>query len=394
MNIQSDIPTYNKNASIWLESLLRINYGIELSLGAYQLFRSEDSFHIDLQDYSNETLFRNIILLINSYPEYLAQDNDRYGRLPYEASFQAKHHKLPTNIVQEMIERFVANHGQSIEPRPSQIILSHDIDTLHHGGIYELNRGLKEGNLSLIGSVLLATLTSTPIWQNIPEIIATLADYGYPSTFFFIPQSGTSSDGIKNADYTVSKGFGLKNIELVHQHGHSIGLHKSTMPVEINEEYALLPPYSKPINRYHYLRFDLPTAYRTLSASDIMMDTSLCFPYHIGFRNSYGLPFKPFDLEYGHTLDILEIPFQIMDRMFVPKHFDRPHSTWHELKSFLDAHHTNAVLGALWHNTELSKVSNQKNHRLFLQLLEYIRSSNIEVTTPEEIYQRYGKKWT
>ena len=56
--------------------------------------------------------------------------------------------------------------------------------------------------------------------------------------------------------------------------------------------------------------------YREVEEAGLKLDTSLGFTEQWGFRNSYGLPFMPYDQERERVLKIVEAPLHVMDRTF------------------------------------------------------------------------------
>ena len=65
--------------------------------------------------------------------------------------------------------------------------------------------------------------------------------------------------------------------------------------------------------RNHYLRFKVPDTWEYLSKAGFQYDTTLGYADCAGFRNGMCHPFRPFNLNTNHEIDILEIPLTVMD---------------------------------------------------------------------------------
>lgn len=391
IQIKTDLDTYNLNASSWLESLILTNYGINVDLKDFKLLDSDYIGKIDFTSNSPEVLYRNIIFLINGLNEYYENDADQYGRFPAKASILVKKDILKTNVVHHMLVKFLAHLGIKIEVKPSKMLISHDIDTLHDGRIYELKKAITTQDFPLFRRILSSFISGKTNWKNLDEIKSLVKGKGYQSTFYFLTESGHAFD-IKNADYKISDDYVLNFIQNAIADGFEIGLHKSTMSTSIDDEFSKIP-FHNGSNRHHYLRYRIPALYRNLSQSVAKTDSSLCFPYDMGFRNGYGMPFRPFDLEYGQTLNIVEIPFQMMDRMFDTNTEDETKLSYKEISTFIKENSSNAVLGMLWHNTELSEVAHPHSKKMFSNILDDLSDYNIDVVRPQDILSEFAQKW-
>lgn len=390
LNLDCDIASCNLHASEWLSQLLRINYDIDLDLTQYLLVPNKKVNRVDFSSQNPDDLYRNSIHLINGLWEYGCTERDAYNRTPFSSTIQSKYGIAKDNLVHQLLKKLVEHHGKYITDTPSKMIISHDIDTLHNGWKYEMYRGLKNGDLRLMSRVLLAGAIGKPIWYNFDIIMELLDRYDFKSIFYFITRQGRSDDGIKNADYSMKEPRVSELCNNLMKQGFEIGLHKSSLESSLNDELHDLPDGSIQSNRHHYLRFRIPELYRSLSVSSIHSDSSLCFPYEIGFRNSYGLPFMPFDLERGKTLDVLEIPFQMMCGKLNTGTKAAKEVAFNDIITFFENNRNNAVLGMLWHNTDLSEVAHKYRFELFKDLLKYLHESTIEVSTISKIMERYS----
>ncbi|MDN7025474.1 hypothetical protein FGU65_11325 [Methanoculleus sp. FWC-SCC1] len=65
--------------------------------------------------------------------------------------------------------------------------------------------------------------------------------------------------------------------------------------------------------RNHLLRFLIPETWEHLNRAGFRYETTFGYPDCIGFGYGMFYPFKPYDLQAGCQIDILEIPLTIMD---------------------------------------------------------------------------------
>lgn len=376
----------NPRAIHWLENLIARNYKTQIDLSTLDITSIKS---LDLDSNVPNQLIYNITYLVNSGYEYGKTMEDQYGRFPFKDSLSNKLGIHQENLVHELILKLLESQNATLSDIPSKVILSHDIDTLHSGFIYEFYRGLRTLDIPLMMRVLISLMSKKSLWWNLDEILDLLDRYDFKSIFYFIVEQGWSEDHIKNADYEIKDPRIQAFIHKALDKSYEVGLHKSTLDISLEAEKTKLGDYCES-NRYHFVHYRIPYLYEALSASSFVTDSSLIYPYNMGFRNSYGLPFEPLNLETGKTYDILEIPFQIMDGMFPNRTAKDSQKATKEVLDFLDKHRYNAVLGILWHNTDLNEVGKKHSLELFKNLLQYIYESKIEVVTPSQVYAEYN----
>ena len=334
-----------------------------------------------------------IFYLTNAIQEYDAyvSDLDKYGRYRYSSSLQYKFGIIEENYVSYLIQRFLHSVGlerntNDVAYAQSRIFLSHDIDFLYSGFFTESLWALKHFHLADMWKIVSAYVLNNHPYFNIDEIIRLDTEHGFKSCFYWIAQQGRSDDGIKNGDYNwrndkVRQAF--KNVAMA---GCENGIHKSAMPKTLEEELKILPeaPVS---NRYHFLRYNWPEALDALEESSIELDASLGFAEHHGFRNSYGLPFKPFNLNEDRTYNIVCAPLHVMDGTFLYYLKEDKKLIARKVIDFIDQNKSNCVLSLLWHNNELSQFSFKEMAGIYVEILTYLKEEKFQSILPSEIIQ-------
>jgi len=330
--------------------------------------------------------------LINSFQEYDAEQNpgslDRYGRFSYAASYQHKFKCIEKNIVQECFDHFYAEQNVftgfvSVHPTKSKIFISHDIDSIHGSFFEDGMWALQKGRFDIILRLIMNEVLLRPNWKNMDQIVKLHSANDLKSTFFWIATNKVAANGIKNADYSIRKISKLTEISK------SNGLHKSAYDTSFDDELDLLPFKTK-LNRYHYLKFRLPDAWNDLEAAKLKLDTSLGFAEHCGFRNSYGFPFKPYNVSEQRKYSFVEVPLNIMDRTLQAYMKVPLEQTATCIIDFIERNKTNCILSLLWHNNFFAEYKYGGYLQEYKKVLHYLHEEGIQSVTPDEIINEYA----
>lgn len=307
-----------------------------------------------------EDYIGSVFYMINSLQEYHKTELDALGRFQFKDSYQAKFNCCEDNLVLEYFQQIAEQlFGKKIPLKPSQFQLSHDIDYLHKGWRNDLKEALKSLNIIAVLRIFWNKILGKDSNQNIKEIMLFERAHEVPSCFFFMCEQGeTGVSGIENSDYNFNSNYVQQTMRYIDDAFlHIIGLHKSIGKTSIQEELAKIPSYS---NRFHYLAFNIPKSFQELSDSSLKFDCSLGFSEKIGFRNSYGLPYQPFNPISASYFDFWEYPLHIMDSTL---HFylgmKNDPSKFEAVERFLEKNSKSAVISVLWHNNYFNPKSYQ-----------------------------------
>lgn len=324
--------------------------------------------------------------MVNSLQERSAFDHekDAYGRFRSDASYQARFGVFERDIVSELFdelyERCFQNMGLSpFKGSPSHIFLTHDIDRVANGDLREAGWSVKKGKILRAIRLGIDRAMGKYEWENIREILSIHERYGLTSCFFWLPEKGKDELGIPNADHDVTRPRFQDLMREIEARGSYNGLHKSSFDRSFQDEFSKLRS-ALPINRNHYLKIHLPEHYESLEDEGFLLDSSLGFSDAIGFRNSYGRPFHPFDQRSGAKMRLLEVPLQIMDTALLRLGSD----PFERMRSFLDRNTRNKVITILWHNNFFSDGRFRYWREHYLRLLQLLKEREMRTFDPKE----------
>jgi len=314
--------------------------------------------------------------------EYNSQIRDQYGRYPYSASSNR-------NILEPLASNYLAKNGYTVNypnEKPFAVCLTHDIDNVYTSLLEKIGSAkrhlLQNSPSGFKQSVAQMYSKKLPLW-NFKDILALEEQFDAKSTFFFMAENSGETDYAYQIEDCESV---LGDIT---DHGFEVGLHgghTSYLCLEemISKKRRLEKVLHKKIVGYrnHYLRFKVPETWEYLHDAGFLYDTTFGYADQVGFRNGMCYPFKPFNLESGKPIEILEIPLNVMDRTLERyMSLDIP-GAWELLKKLIDSvEQCNGVLTLLWHNNDL--VGDKRY--LYEKILKYCAEKNAWLTSGEQI---------
>ena len=331
--------------------------------------------------------------LVNSLQEYARPESefDEVGRFRYSHSYQC-HFQIPLeNRVQYCFDQIRQRLFPFLRstPKRSRIFLTHDIDTVHGAWVQDGFHCLKRGNFLGMLRLMWNASIAKPDWLNMDQIMKLESAHDVQSTFFWLVNQGKTEGGQKNADYHINARSIRLQQQPVARQGFDNGLHKSISPDSFSTELKKL---SLPAvaNRNHYLKLRLPAHYDEMEASGLRLDTSLGFAEQHGFRNSYGLPFSPFNLRTDRPYTFVEAPLHLMDGTFQKYQRLNPAQTANAIGDFVERYKNNCVLTVLWHNTFFTYHKFDGYLQAYRLLLQQFKELGITSITPAEIIHQYA----
>ncbi len=331
-----------------------------------------------------------IFYMINCFQEYETEKEayDKFGRFQFEKTYQHLYNNIEDNLIQKLFERFSEEYlkGLKIRHFKTKVFVSHDIDTIYGSLFQDGLWALRRGRLDVIFRLIINTFLLRPNWKNMDKIMKINDEYDLKSTFFWLACKGKGVQGIMNADYRANRLSSLK--KKISSNGHFNGMHKSCTEYSLNEELEILP-IENHSNRYHFLKFQVPGQWEELNDSKIKMDASLGFAERYGFRNNYGLPFRPYNIRTGTSYDFVEVPLNLMDGTF-HRYLKIPvNETAGRIIGFFEKNSMNSVISLLWHNTYFSSFKYHGYLQEYLKILKYLYESRIEAVTQAEIIKEF-----
>ena len=326
--------------------------------------------------------------MINSIQEYSKTDPDEYNRFKYSNTYQYHFKNIEENLVQELFDKLYKSNRKlnkvSDKNSKSKLFLSHDIDTVYGALLQDGFSSLKQKRFDVIIKLFFNVVIQRPDWLNIDKIMNIESEYDFKSTFYWLVNKGKLNELERNSDYSINDKKIRKFINLVNERGWENGLHKSISKENFKEEIDKLG-FIPEGNRYHFLKFNLPEAYRNIQESELKLDSSLGFADVMGFRNSCGFPFHPYDFENKMPYGFLEVPLNVMDQTFYGYEKLQPELIANKVISFFEKNNRNCVISVLWHNNFFSNYKFHGYLDAYKDILGYFYENRYECVTQKEL---------
>jgi peptidoglycan/xylan/chitin deacetylase (PgdA/CDA1 family) len=340
--------------------------------------------------------------LLSGWQEYFSAVRDRHGRFPYAASVQKQYGFVALPVVNHYFDvlKTAIEHasGGLLRPRrwsgaPFAAFISHDIDNLHGGWGTAARYLLRHFRLGGFAKLLARKATGQPApWNNLEHVQQATARLGAPSTFFILGNHHPAPNGTSNADYTANTAAFRARLGQLAAQGAEIASHGSYGTAsdegKLREEIHQLELAAALGNRFHYLCWEPTRTPTTLARAGVAYDSTLGFAEHFGFRNSYCLPFFPFDFPRGRAHDFLEIPLNVMDTtLHHPEYLQlRPEEVLPALRPMLvEVERFGGVATVLWHNNNFDPANETNGPRQFAELLSYLQQQGAAFRTGSQI---------
>jgi len=366
----------------------------------------------------NHDLLKSSFYLLSGYQELQPEKMDSLGRFSFDTSIQ--HYLGITarplvnyyfSIIIEGISEFCKRHNISFSKRSCYrnfaFFLTHDVDVLD---TYTLNEaayrvkqalGMAESTHSRVKSAKIALRylaqslnvfnRKNPNW-DFKFLRKAEEKYGYKSAFFFLPKDQVHVD----AYYSFHELRVRQLFEFLHKQGCELGMHgtvrSSLSPEALSADIKELEKYTdQPVRgiRQHRLMFDRNTTHHIHQQAGLLYDSSLGYADQEGFRNSYCLPFRPYDHESDTMMDTWEIPLTVMDvtlfhyrKLTFRQALDSIRDLLEEVNKF------NGVFVLLWHNGQNDEFMLPGITNFYLELLKTIAERDPENLLGPEIIKR------
>lgn len=340
----------------------------------------------------NADLLAAAFYLLSGWQEYFSNERDRHGRFPYAASVQQQYGFVAIPVVNHYFDvlKTAVEHatGQPLHPRrwtndaPFATFITHDIDELRSAWKAPAKAALQRGAWWQFGKLLWQRFFQSDAWDNLELVQETVVRYGAKSTFFLLPEHRRASNGTPNADYKLAATALQWRFKALEKQGAEIAVHGSIGTAvdrhRLAREQAQMPvPASG--NRFHYLSWEPRRTPAVVEEAGFTYDSTLGFAEHFGFRNSYCLPFRPFDFTQGKACRFLEIPLNVMDAtLHHPNYLQlAPKEILPALlPMFQEIERFGGVCTLLWHNDHFDPANETTGPRQFAELMQYLRSRN------------------
>jgi len=301
--------------------------------------------------------------------EYSSTIRDKYDRFPYYAS-------KSRDIFEPKASQYLVEHGFTFDypgDAPFAVCLTHDIDVIHESipqNCRSVFRHLKRGDANATFSSIARKFLKTLPPCTFPEIMDLEEKYGARSTFFFM------AEDCVEPGYTYEIEDLEPEIGNIIDRGWEVGLHgEHTTYLSAQEMKKKKKRLEKvthtPVIGYrnHFLHFKVPDTWEFLSKTGFQYDSTLGYADCVGFRNGMCHPFKPFNLNTNHEIDILELPLIVMDGTLDTTYMRlEAKSKLEHIKMLIDRIEAcHGVFTLLWHNTHMTG----QNLELYERILQH-----------------------
>ena len=312
-------------------------------------------------------IFAAAFYLITRYEEYLPHEKDMYGRFAHQNSMAFKQNflQLPlVNIWLSELKKIIENLFPSVQLTPPvfRFIPTYDIDIafsyLHKG--FKRNAGgfisqVMKGKWSLAMERIQVLLRKKSDPFNCYDWLNELhKQHGMqPIYFFLLAQKNIGYD--KNI---LPEKPAMMQLIKDHSAEYAVGIHPSWQSGDdeenLKKEINLLCKMTSmniSKSRQHFIRMTLPETYQKIIQQGISDDYSMGYGSINGFRASYCLPYKWYDLSQEKTTNLIIHPFCYMDaNSYYEQHFT-PEQVLVEMKHYYEiTKQINGELITIWHN--------------------------------------------
>jgi hypothetical protein len=312
-------------------------------------------------------LFAASFYLLSRYEEYPPHSLDSYGRYSHENSIAYKDRFLQVPLINIWLKEFSQILLQtfpafSLQPSAFSFLPTYDIDM----GWSYLNKGWLRNTGGFIKSMLKGE------WAMVRERASVLQGkqkdpfdiYKWlnelhkesplkPLYFFLVAQSNKGYD--KNNSPT---NYNYQQLIKNHAADYHLGIHPSWQSGDdsklIKQEIQTLEKISGKLidkSRQHYIRMKLPETYRYLIEAGIKEDYSMGYGSINGFRASYCLPYKWYDLDKETVTPLVIYPFCFMEANSFFEQQSSAQEALDEMEHFYEVtKNVSGLLITIWHN--------------------------------------------
>lgn len=324
-------------------------------------------------------IFASAFYMVSCYAEYLPSKIDKYGR--YRASqsmnFRGDFLEKPmVNLYSLAIKKLLAERFPQLAfttPR-FKYLSTFDIDIAYS----YLGKGMKRTLGGFAKAFLLSEFrdiqnrfrvlsgTRKDPYDTYDYMLQVCRDFDVETMFFI--QVGDESSFDKNIPHTNGR---FKKLVKRLYHESTLGVHLSfrshrasrIMETEI-ERLKELTGDKVIRNRFHYLRFQLPSTYQRIDKLGITEDYSMGYAPHAGFRAGICTPYYFYNLKTEEATTLKIFPLAFMDTTFT--HYykaDTQYSIERMQRIMGYVHQVGGTCISLWHNSSFTEQREWKGWR-------------------------------
>jgi hypothetical protein len=300
-----------------------------------------------------------IFYLISRYEEYQDYAEDEHGRFQSDQSQLKKLNILKEPVADDIVKKLWRKLGLDYNRVLDRFecVPSFDIDVAwayKHKGVMRTIGGFSQGKIGERLGVLIggkqdpfdtySEIVNIATQVNRVICFAPVSDWGkydknthWENIHYQSLIRGMNSTG----------GMGLHPGYDTINEPHKMGVEKERLEKIVGHKIIK--------NRFHYLRFSIPSSYETLLDEGIEKDYSMGFSDDIGFRASTSFPYYFFDLRTNATTRLLIFPFVYMDGVLKDQLKLTPDEAIQQVKETMDrVKNAGGLYMCVWHNSSIT----------------------------------------
>lgn len=324
--------------------------------------------------------------LYTARQEYQPALLDQFGRFPAYLSRSGE-------LFEPHVSNWLFDEGfrpQYPDEKSFAVCLSHDIDDLFMGKAQKLKRVAIDKFSSSADQVTDLFRRRIHPGYALDHLLEAEAEFGAISSFYFM----ALQEGDEDFNYRLDEI--IPELEKVAAAGCEIGLHGGHKAYNntaqmAREKSRLESVLGHPIIGYrnHYLRFSTPETWKILIENNLKYDTTFGYSDCSGFRNGLCYPFRPFDLNSGQFLNLIEVPLIVMDAsLFVNMKLAPKEAMKLSTRLMKTVKACQGVLTILWHNNYMEGEFGQ----MYRDFLAMANAENAWLTSTGQLINHWQSK--
>ncbi len=344
-------------------------------------------------------IFGSAFFMMSRYEEVIKLDRDIHDRFPSHASLAFQENFLHRPLINEYIVLLISCLNFLwpdiiIKKRSFQMMISCDVDQPYQCGIKNFKKQTKTILADLLVRKSMQRAKNSFLNYFFSKSDNYSYDINYQNIVWMIEENNKASNRVSfnfiayHSDNTFDGCYFLdeniinKLIVFIDTNNHIIGLHTSYNTFRDKKQTIFEANYLKShlsklsINpniqqvRQHYLRWDSLYTPGYLSETGIVMDSTLGYADHPGFRCGICYEFQLYDLLNRKILPIYEFPLIVMDCSVISSSYMGLGYTKKALQLMIDYKNTckqyNGNFTFLWHN---SQFETEFSYEMYRQLV-------------------------
>lgn len=267
-------------------------------------------------------VFASTFFMLTRWEEFVNPQRDTHNRFPGIKSIAVKYGFIERPIVNEYAI-MVRNMFYALElpeettiKRKFKLIPTHDIDRMRFYNLRNLAGDIiKRKSFRLFYRNLINSINNP--FDRFQFLMDQSEKYNLKSHFYFM---ASHSRNIRDYEYYINSNIFKERIDEIYRRGHIIGFHPGYTTSTDSKEWiiqknALSNKTPDPIveGRQHFLMMTIPETLQIWNDNGMLIDSTLGYYDHIGFRCGTGDSFHIFNFISRNELVLKERPLVVMD---------------------------------------------------------------------------------